>query len=263
MRLLVITQDEPLYAPRYLALLLSRLGSDHRVAGVTALSPAGGRGWGALIRQRLAMYGPVDFGRAGVRFVAAAATGRLPGAPGRRHSVRRLARHHGIPLLDTADVNEPAYVETVRGLEIDVVVSLAANQRFGPELLAAPRRVGLNVHSSLLPSYRGLDGLFWALAHGERRVGVTVHELAAELDAGAIVAQEPIPVPGAATLHDLYGRAMDVGSRLLATAIDRYAAGEVPRADRVAAAPASYFSWPTAAATRRFRAHGHRFFSLL
>ncbi len=255
--LFVVTQDEPLYAPRYLAAICDAIAGRHRVVGVTALDPGGAGGWWRLVRQRFAMYGPVDFARAGLRFVTARARGFLPG--GTCCSVRRLARDRGIPVVGTDDVNDPQYVAAVRAARPDLLVSVAANQRFGAELLAVPAVAAVNLHSSLLPKYRGLDGLFWALAAGEDEVGVTLHEMEARFDAGAIVAQRRIPVGADDSLHDLYLAATSVGAALLGEAADAYAAGDVARAPNDPEG-GSYHSWPTREAARRFRDRGRRFF---
>ncbi len=258
MRLFLITQDEPLYAPRYVGRIIDALGPDHAVVGVTALDPGGHLGFWGLVRQRFAMYGPADFVRAGVRFVAGKAQGLLPGRIGAGHSVRRLAEQHDVPLVPADDVNDPAYVDRVAGLAPDLVVSVAANQRFGPALLGVPKVAAVNLHSSLLPAYRGLDALFWALAAGESTVGVTIHEMSARLDGGGIVAQRPIPVDDA-SLHDLYLKAIDTGAALLAEAADAYAAGTVELSPNDPDA-GSYHSWPTREAAARLRATGHKFF---
>ncbi len=259
LRLFVVTQDEPLYAPRYFAAILRALGGRHDLVGVTALDPAGSLGWSGLVRQRWAMYGPVDFVRAGARFAAARARALLPGAAGARRSVHRLAVRHAIQVVDTADVNDPDYVARVAETAPDLVVSVAANQIFRAELLAVPAVAAVNLHSSLLPRYRGLDGLFWALAHGETEVGVTLHEMTAGIDAGGIVGQRALPAPPGATLHGLYLAAIEAGAALLAEAADAYAAGTVDLAANDPGA-GSYFSWPTREAARAFRGHGRRFF---
>ncbi len=259
LRLFVVTQDEPLYAPRYVAAIRDALAGRHDLVGITALDPAGSLGWLGLVRQRWAMYGPVDFVRAGARFAAARLRGLLPGAAGAGHSVRRFADHHGIPVVDTADVNDGGYVAQVQRADPHLLVSVAANQVFRAPLLAVPSLAAVNLHSSLLPRYRGLDGLFWALVNGEDEVGVTLHEMSEAIDAGGVVGQRALPAPPGATLHDLYLAAMQTGAALLAEAADAYAAGAVTLAFNDPGA-GSYHSWPTREAARRFRDRGRRFF---
>lgn len=249
MRVFVITQDEPVYAPRYLARIHEKISPRHEIIGVTALSPAAA-GWPSVIRQKLGVYGPVDFVRAGMLFLRSKLSGR---------TVARFTDEHRIPRVAAARINSPAYIHDLTALAPDVLLSVAAPSRFGPELIAVPRVACLNVHSSLLPKYRGLDGLFWAMAHGESNAGVSVHTMVDRFDAGGIVEQESFPIAASDTLHDLYGKAIELGSTLIARALDRYETGAVS-ARSIDSTTGSYFSWPDAEAVSRFRSLGRRFF---
>jgi methionyl-tRNA formyltransferase len=258
LRVFIITLDEPVYAPVYLTKILAAV--DHRIVGLTALPAASQIGTWGLVRNRMAVYGPLDVLRAVAIYGRCRLRAALPRRGGGRfYSVARLAKEEGVPVIPGRDVNAPGYIETLRGLGIDVLVSVAANQRFGDELLALPRLACLNVHSALLPNYRGMDGLFWALAHGETEVGVTVHEMSPGIDQGPIVAQAPFPVRTEEPLHRVYYRAMDHGAVLLARALDGYADGAVTLRPNPADEGRT-FSWPTREAARRFREQGHRFF---
>ena len=259
MRVFIITQDEPVYTPVYLTNVIQKC--DHSVVGMTALSPSGQIGWVILAKQRLAMYGPVDFIKAVSIYGFSWLMGRWPVGRlrNRFYSVRQLSAHYSIPLYHCSNINAEDYIGKLRALDLDVVLSVAANQRFGRELLAVPRVACLNVHSALLPQYRGLDGLFWALAHGETQVGVTVHIMNEDFDDGAIVGQQALAVSPNDTLHSLYFKAIDVGSTLLAHVLDQLDSGTVDaRPNDVS--KGSYFSWPDREAAQRFRANGRRFF---
>jgi methionyl-tRNA formyltransferase len=61
-------------------------------------------------------------------------------------------------------------------------------------LLAFPTRGAWNMHGSLLPSYRGRVPVNWALIHGERETGATLHRMVEKPDAGGIVAQQAVPI---------------------------------------------------------------------
>jgi methionyl-tRNA formyltransferase len=160
MRVFIITQDEPVYAPTYLSKIIAK--SRHPVVGVTALSPAGKQGWLRLAKSRLEMYGPRDFLRAVSLYGRSRLRGRWPWRQSdeRFGSVKDLGAAYSIPLYACANVNDPEYTHALQSLSVDLVVSVAANQRFGPQLLQSPRLGCLNVHSALLPKYRGMDALF-------------------------------------------------------------------------------------------------------
>ncbi len=259
LRVYIVTLNEPVYAPVYVARLIQKVR--HEIVGITALPLGGRKGWLGLAGQRLAIYGPRDFLRAAWLFTRCRTLGAIPIRRGSRrdYSVLRLARRHSIPIYSSEDVNSKSFVERVKTLNVDILLSVAANQIFRRALLSTPRLACLNVHSSLLPKYRGVDGLFWALAHGETRVGVTVHLMTEGIDDGAIVCQEPMDVVPTDTLHSLYYKAIDLGSDLVAHALDLFEDGHVVTTRNELSA-GSYYSWPTRAAAKQFRRHGRRFF---
>ncbi|MBU0679594.1 MAG: formyl transferase [Verrucomicrobia bacterium] len=260
MRVFIITQNEPIYAPLYIQKIIDRI--DSPIIGISPLSPTGKKGWSGLIRQRLEMYGLRDFLRGSMVFASHKLKGMLgmtPKKSGRFYSLDQLAKHHSIPIVPCGSVNNKDYIETLKNMEVDILLSVGTNQIFRPRLLRVPRVVTLNVHSSLLPKYRGLDGLFWAMVHEEPTVGVTVHVMNEGIDDGGIVEQQPFDVSPEDTLHALYMKAVDVGSQLLVNAVKKYEAGDVEvRENR--AEEGSSFSWPTAEAGKKFRKTGRRFF---
>lgn len=93
-----------------------------------------------------------------------------------------------IPYDDVADVNDPALRRKLEGLDLDVIVCFQ-QQIFGAELLALPRLGCLNVHTGVLPGYRGFKPVFWMHSRGEERLGVTVHTMTGQIDVGRVVAQ--------------------------------------------------------------------------
>ncbi len=259
MRVFIITQDEPIYAPLYLANIIER--SRQSIVGITTLSPTGNKGWIRFIQQRWSMYGPLDFAKAGCLYLYCRIRAMVPTSARteRFYSVAKLAACHSIPLCPSSDVNNRTYIETLKALNPDIVLSVAANQRFEGDLLKVPRLDCLNIHSALLPDYRGIDGLFWALAHGETQVGVTVHMMSENFDEGPIVGQEPFRISPEDTLHTAYLKAIEVGSDLIARVLEELSNGTVTtRPNDVKAG--SYFSWPDRQGARLFRQRGRRFF---
>jgi len=88
----------------------------------------------------------------------------------------------------------PEYRAHVESLNPDLIIS-AAYARIVPEdVLAIPTIGAINVHPSLLPDYRGVAAVWWAMYEGASRVGVTIHEMAARVDTGPILAQAALDV---------------------------------------------------------------------
>ncbi|MGE5616770.1 MAG: formyltransferase [Bacillota bacterium] len=109
-------------------------------------------------------------------------------------SVERLARDHGLAVETPADPNSDDFVEKVRNFAPDFIFSFYYRHMLSPQMLAAARRGGYNMHGSLLPKYRGRVPVNWAILKGERETGATLHRMEVKPDAGAIVDQMPVPI---------------------------------------------------------------------
>ncbi len=98
----------------------------------------------------------------------------------------------GWPQHDVASLNSEACRTLLRSLHLDLAV-LDGTNILKPETFSIPRLGSINLHCGRLPSYRGAPPAFWELMAGEREVGVTVHQVSAALDAGAIYARGERP----------------------------------------------------------------------
>jgi methionyl-tRNA formyltransferase len=109
-------------------------------------------------------------------------------------SVARHARWHGIEVLTPDDPNRPEVLERIRLAQPDFLFSFYYRLMLKPELLATAPRGAYNMHGSLLPHYRGRVPVNWAVLHGERQTGATLHVMEAKPDAGDVVAREAVPI---------------------------------------------------------------------
>ena len=129
----------------------------------------------------------------------------------------------GLPVHATRDVNDAQGRAFIERLAPELLVTAFFNQRVG----AWAR--GVNLHPSLLPALRGTDPVFRALARGERRLGVTLHRLAPELDAGDIVAQRAWRIGPRDTARELFFRAVEETKILLREVWPAIRSGTAPR----------------------------------
>jgi methionyl-tRNA formyltransferase len=135
----------------------------------------------------------------------------------------------GIPALTPEKINAPDSLEELRALRPDVIVVMAYGQILRSAILDLPPLGCINLHASLLPSYRGAAPIQWAIARGETVTGVTTMFMNEGLDAGDIIFQaaEPIhPEDTSATLHD---RLAYRGADLLVRTLHAVRAGTAPR----------------------------------
>lgn len=93
------------------------------------------------------------------------------------------------------NARSPEYREHVASLKPDLLISAAYARIVPGDVLAIPTIGAINVHPSLLPDYRGVSAVWWALYEGCSRVGVTVHEMTAGVDTGPILGQASLEVP--------------------------------------------------------------------
>jgi methionyl-tRNA formyltransferase len=141
--------------------------------------------------------------------------------------VKQLALTHGIPVLQPVKLRTPDSVAQIRELAPDLIVVVAFGQILPQSLLDIPPRGCINVHSSLLPRYRGAAPLNWVIINGETETGVTTMLMDAGLDTGdmLLVKRTPIhPDENASSLHD---RMALLGAEALAETLDLLVAGQL------------------------------------
>ncbi|MFA9261922.1 MAG: methionyl-tRNA formyltransferase [Undibacterium sp.] len=128
--------------------------------------------------------------------------------------VKVLAEKHGLPLLQPEKLDTEA-VKTIRNWKPDVIV-VAAYGRILPEsLLEFPGFGCLNIHTSLLPRWRGASPVANALIAGDAETGVTLMELDRGMDTGAIIATEKTPIGSDERADELLTRLSQMGAKLL------------------------------------------------
>ena len=159
----------------------------------------------------------------------ALAVSNVPGAPGLARAEAAGVPVRTVPHRDFADraAFEEALDAELRAADIDLVVLAGFLRVLGPEFVARRRDRLVNIHPSLLPSFRGLDTHRRALEAGVRWHGCTVHFVRAELDAGPIVLQAAVPVRPDDTEETLAARVLAREHQVLPMAVGWIAEGRV------------------------------------
>jgi methionyl-tRNA formyltransferase len=182
---------------------------------------------------------------------------RVLRAKGRRSSVRAACARHGVACSVVSDVNAPEFVEHLRRIGTELIVSVSCPQIFRQPLLELPPLGCLNIHGAVLPLYRGVMPSFWMLANGERRAGVSIYFMNEQIDAGALCGQRSFEIGAEETLDAFLRRSKAAAAELLLEVLRDLEAGEVePRP--LDLTQGSYYSWPDREAVRRFHAAGRR-----
>lgn len=147
--------------------------------------------------------------------------------------VKEYALTQDFEVLQPKRVGTTEFMDRLETYEADLFVVVAFGQKIPPRLLEMPKFGCINVHSSLLPKYRGAAPINAAIANGESITGVTTMYLSEEWDAGDVIlqAEEPIfPEDTAGILHD---RLMEKGAKLLGETLRQIEAGQAPRIPQI------------------------------
>ena len=255
----IIAVDEYYYIPKFLKRVVE--ADDIHVSGITTVSPS--LGTESLPRFALRLYrafGPRVFLKHGLfysKYLGLDQVNRLLDR-GTAYSPETLAERNGIEHRHVSDVNAESYLQYVRQQSPDVLVSVAATQQFDAELLDIPSKGAINIHSSLLPEYRGVSPSFWSLLYDEERTGITVHYMDENLDTGDVIKQRELPIKND-TLHSLNTRVAQEGAKVLLSALRAIKQDEV---DPTTIDPedGEYYSMPDRSDVRAFVEKGLRFY---
>lgn len=140
--------------------------------------------------------------------------------------VEALAR--GITVLQPPKAREAGFLDQLRALAPDLIVVAAYGQILPQALLDIPPHGCLNVHTSLLPRWRGAAPIQWAVAQGDAESGVTIMRMEAGLDTGPMISEVRTAIGAAETGQTLHDRLATLGGALLRDTIARYVDGELP-----------------------------------
>lgn len=141
--------------------------------------------------------------------------------------VKVVAIEANIPVLQPERAREPQFIEQLKQIAPDYIVVIAYGQILPKPILETPRLGCVNVHTSLLPKYRGAAPIQAALLNGDAETGVTIMLMDEGLDTGPILSQRVIPIEAnddAATLHD---KLAIVGAELLLPTLIDFAGGKI------------------------------------
>jgi methionyl-tRNA formyltransferase len=147
-------------------------------------------------------------------------------------AVARWADTHSIPFVEIDDVNDSEIIEKIAGYEPDLIVVIAFGQKIGNALNNLPPKGSINVHSSLLPKYRGAAPINWAIISGETTTGISIITLSEKMDAGQILAQSQTDIAADETAGQLHDRLAKIAAPLLLKTIGQIAEGKAVYAEQ-------------------------------
>lgn len=195
--------------------------------------------WQDMVSPRMVFMGTAELAATVLSAVASQPAGPLvtvvsqPDRPRGRDlmmqptPVKIEAHRLGLPVLQPEKARDPAFIEQLRQIEPDLILVAAYGQILPKILLDLPRWGCLNVHTSLLPRFRGAAPIQWALANGETETGVTIMRMDIGLDTGPTLAARATKIRDDDTGQTLHDRLARIGGELLVETIPGYLAGTV------------------------------------
>ena len=136
---------------------------------------------------------------------------------------------YSIPVYQPEKLRDGTALALLRELDPELIVVAAYGRILPDEILALPPKGCINVHSSLLPKYRGAAPINWAILNGEEETGVTIMHMSSELDAGDIILQCSTPIGETEDAAGLYDRLAEMGGKMILEAVAQIEAGTAPR----------------------------------
>jgi len=254
MRIIIFTQDEPFYLAENLNYLINRIPSPNKVVGcvVSNVSPFGRQG--TMLKKAKLTYDTFGFS-----FFCRYAFNFLRNKLNPQKRVPNVMRKFGIPILNIyGSVNSANSLKLIERYNPDLLISVASNQIFKRSLIEIGTKGCLNLHTALLPKYRGLMPTFWAMKNNEKYSGVSVFFVDEGIDSGPILVQKKVEI-GNRTLEELIRYTKKVGMDAIIEAIELIYEGSYELINNDASKK-SYYTFPTRRDVKEFINSGKKFY---
>ena len=255
MRLVFLTQEDPFYLPKIYQYLLPKLKADgHEVVASVLFDVAPFGKKESKVKQLIDTYRVFGLGFT-IHYILQYAKGILG------KGVKGVMETNGIETVKLANrVNHPNSLEIIQSFKPDLLVSLAGNEIFKQPLFESANYGVINLHSALLPKYRGLMPSFWVMRHNEDRTGVSVFFVDEGIDSGPIIVQKEVPLLNrtqAELIWELKYRGADAIIEACNLVAEHGENAPTMANDEKAM---TYYSRPTKEDVRAFKSNGKKFF---
>ena len=254
MRIIIITQDEPFYLAKNFNYLVEILPGHSEIVAciVNDASPFGKKEtFLQKVKKTYQTFGLNFFLYYSYKFVKSKFN--------TNKKLDSVLNKFKIPkIVLKKSINNKESVEIIKKYQPDLLISILGNQIFRKQIFDLAPKGCLNLHTALLPKYRGLMPTFWVLKNNEKFTGVSVFYVDEGIDSGPIVVQEKVEI-GDRTQEELILLTKKIGMECIAKAVDLIDkdAVEIIQND---ADKMTYFSFPTKSDVKDFKRIGKRFF---
>ena len=254
MRIVIITQNEPFYLTKSLRYLLNILPDNSEIVGcvVADVSPFGKK-------ESFLTKAKKTYDIFGLKFFTYYTLKYLKSKVNSNNNVFNFLKSSSIPII-TIDqpINKPKSVNKIKSFKPDLLVSILGNQIFKSPILNLAPKGCINLHTALLPKYRGLMPSFWVMKNNEQKTGVSVFYVDEGIDSGPIIVQTEVEI-GNRTQEELINHTKKLGMEAIAKSIDLIQKNEVKLIENDPSKK-TYFTFPTRQDVLEFKKNGKNFF---
>lgn len=253
MRIVLITQNEPFYLAENIDFLIASLPKNCSIVAcvLDKASPFGSR-------NSLVAKATKTVKTFGIGFFGAYVAKYFVRILSKKANLRTVLSNAKIPVLDLeGSINSDSFIENISSYRPDLLISILGSQIFKAPLLSIATFGCINLHSSLLPKYRGLMPSFWVLKNEEEYTGVSVFFVDEGIDSGDILIQKKIWI-GDKSQQELIKVTKRIGIEAVVEAVEAIRSSKVSlikNDDK----EMSYFSFPKREDVAVFRSRGKKF----
>jgi methionyl-tRNA formyltransferase len=254
MRILIITQDEPFYLSKSLKYFIKLLPSKFKIVGcvVSSVSPFGKHdSFFKKAVKTLNVFGLNFFVYYSIKFIfykfniAQSLDCIL-----KRNNIQKIVLRHSI--------NHEKSIGVLKQYNADILISILANQIFKNELINLAPKGCINLHTALLPKYRGLMPTFWVMKNDEEFTGVSVFYVNEGIDTGPIIIQKRVKI-GNKTQEELIKHTKNIGMEAIVDALKIIESGNIKTLNN-SDSEMTYYSFPTKEDVAIFQKKNKKFF---
>ena len=168
-------------------------------------------------------------------------------------TVISYARDNNIPIIETSDINDQSVISFIESQTPDFLLAAHFNQLIKKTILDSADFSCINIHPSLLPDYKGVDPVFYALLNKEKNVGVSLHEMLEIFDTGKILSQRAYPRNLYDNVYSHNCRLFELGAKMAIEYMENSR-----KTEGRGQGEGGYDSWPDAKLVAKLRKDGHK-----
>ena len=254
MKIVIITQDEPFYLADNLSYLIEIMPRHSQIVGcvVNDVSPFGKKeNFIQKAKKTYDIFGLRFFMHYSLKFIKS-----------KFQSSKKISNILNDFCIDkivlNKHINHPESVQSIKKYDPDLLISILGNQIFKDPIIRLAPKGCLNLHTALLPKYRGLMPTFWVMKNDEEFTGVSVFFVDKGIDSGPIIVQEKVKI-GNKTQEELIKHTKKIGMESIAKAVDLIDKNQVELIDNNDTEK-TYYSFPERKDVIDFVSKGKRFF---